>query len=235
MWEKKAKKVIYTLNIGRFAPEVTELTYPMIEDYARKIGAEFVIMTERKFPEWPVTYEKFQIYELAQKLGADWNIYIDSDALVHPDTPDFTELLSKDTVSHHGADFAPMRWTYDRFFRRDGRHIGSGNWFTLGSDLCIELWRPLDDLTPEEAFANIQPTAQELQSGVIDPHHLIDDYTCSRNIAKYGLKFIPIRKLMDQFGFQGGGYFFYHHYLCPPEAKLVEMHKVLKEWGLERH
>lgn len=231
MWQKAIKKVVYTLNIDNFAPEVTAITYPLIHQYVKKIGAEFCIITERKFPEWPVTYEKFQIYELAKLHEADWNIYIDSDALIHPDCPDFTEILPKDTVSHHGMDFAPVRWRYDRFFQRDGRHIGSGNWFTLGSDQCIELWKPLDDLTMEEAVSNIQPTLNELNSGVIDPEHLIDDYTCSRNIAKYGLKFIPIRKLMEQYGYQGGGPFFHHQYLIPPEAKVMELQKVMKQWG----
>jgi hypothetical protein len=232
MWEKKASKIIYTLNVDNYAPEITAITYPLIKAYAHKIGAEFHIINQRKFPEWPVTYEKFQIYELAQEFSPDWNIYIDSDALVYPDAPDFTNVLKKDTVSHHGQDFAPVRWKYDRFFHRDGRHIGSGNWFTLGSDLCIELWKPLDDLTPEEAVKNIQPTVGERLSGVIDPHHLIDDYTCSRNIAKYGLKFITIRKLMEDFGYQGGGPFFWHQYTIPIESKIVEMKKVLRDWGL---
>jgi hypothetical protein len=233
MWQKAMKKVIYILNINNHNPEITAITYPLIEDYAKKIGVSDVhIIKERKFEDWPVTYEKFQIYELAQKYEADWNIYIDSDALIHPDCPDFTLLLDKNTVAHHGADFAPVRWRYDRFFIRDGRHIGSGNWFTIASDLCIELWKPLDDLTPAEALDNIQPTAGESQSGVITPDHLIDDYTCSRNIAKYGLKFVPIRVLVEKFGYPGGGHFFWHKYLIPPEVKVVEMKTVLKEWGV---
>ena len=232
MWQKAIKKIIYCLNIDNHNPEITAITKPLLQACANKIGVEKIhIINERKFPEWPITYEKFQIYELAQEYEADWNIYVDSDALIHPDTPDFTLLIGKDTVSHHGADFAPLRWKYDRFFQRDGRHIGSGNWFTIASDLCIELWKPLDDLTPEEAVANIQPIAGEMMSGVITADHLIDDYTCSRNIAKYGLKFIPIRKLIEQFNL--GSHFFYHHYIIPPEVKVLEMRKCLKEWGME--
>jgi hypothetical protein len=231
MWQKNPKKTIYTLNIDNHAPQVTAITFPFLQRYADKIGADIHIIKERKFPEWPITYEKFQIYELAQQMGNDWNIYIDSDALIHPDTPDFTLLLPRDTVSHHGSDFAPLRWKYDRFFQRDGRHIGSGNWFTLASDLCIELWRPIDDLTVEEALASIQPTVEEQLSGVIETHHLIDDFNCSRNIAKFGLKFIAIRKLMEQYGYEDGGYFFYHAYTIAPSLKASEMRKVLKSWG----
>jgi len=226
------KKCIFTLNIGDFAPQVCELTYPLLRAYADKIGAEFYVIRERKFYGWPVVYEKFQIYELGQVMSNDWNIYIDSDALIHPDLPDVTLLLKKDTVLHHGCDFAPIRWKYDRFFLRDGRHIGSGNWFTIGSDWCIELWKPLDDLTFEEAVKRIRPTVQELNSGVIEPEHLIDDYTCSRNIAKYGLKFISLRQLFKDLNMEWALGYFYHQYLIPPEAKAIEMRKVLKAWGL---
>lgn len=229
MWQKEIKKAIYTLNVNNFAPEIREITYPLLRRYADRIHAEFIEITERKYPEYPPVYEKFQIYELA-KQGFDWNIYLDADALVHPDTPDFTQFLHKDTVVHHGSDLAPIRWTYDRFFKRDGRHIGSGNWCTIASDWCIELWEPLGDLSLQEAIANIQPTIEELNSGVIKPEHLIDDYVCSRNIAKYGLKFITLRKLMEPLGFPGGGPWFWHAYTMPIERKVFEMQRVLKEW-----
>jgi len=232
MWEKAIKKTIFTLNIDNYAPQITELTYPLIKRYAEKIGAEFVIIDKRKFEGWPVVYEKFQIYELAQEMENDWNIYIDSDALLHPDLMDYTVLLPKDTVAHHGSDFAPIRWKEDRFFERDGRHIGSGNWFTLASSLCIELWKPLDDLTLEEAIARISPTVDERVSGVIPADHLIDDFNCSRNIAKYGLKFVPIRKYMEQWGFQGGGPYLWHQYLTPIETKCEEMKRQIKQWRL---
>ena len=232
MWEKKPKKTIFTLNVDGYAPEITALTYPLIELYAEKIGAAFHIIGERKFPEWPVTYEKLQIYELAQQMENDWNIYIDSDALVHPDTPDLTELLDRDTVAHFGKDFAPIRWKQDRFFRRYGRHFGTGNWLTVASDLCIDLWKPLDDLTPKEAIANIFPTVFEKVSGVVNRAHLIDDYVLSRNIAKYGLKAKVFRDILTEHGFKDGGSFFYHHYLFPTDQKVLEMRKILRSWNV---
>jgi len=232
MWEKKIRKAIYTLNVDDYASEITAITYPLIQRYAQKIQADFIIINTRKYPEWPPVYEKFQIYDLAKIGGHDWNIYIDSDALIHPDMPDFTTFLARDTVLHFGQDFAPIRWRYDRFFRRDGRHIGSGNWFTMASDWCIELWKPLDDLTREEAVDNIFPIVDEIASGVIQPSHLIDDYVCSRNIAKYGLKFISAWKLTEQYGFPRGGPWCWHAYTMPIEQKVVEMQKMLTQWRI---
>ena len=229
---RKTKKTVFTLNLNGYAPEITDLTYPLIEAYAHKIGAGFHIIGERKFPEWPITFEKLQIYELGQQMENDWNIYIDSDTLIHPDTPDMTRLLPKDTVSHYGKDFSLVRWRSDRYFERDGRNIGSGNWLAVASDLCIDLWKPPDDLTPAEAMDNIYPTVPERLSAVIHPSHLIDDYLLSRNIAKYGFKFKLIKDIFEEAGFKDGGGFFYHHYLYSIDQKVVELKKVLRTWNL---
>jgi len=224
------KKTVFTLNLNGYAPEITELTYPLIEAYAHKIGADFHIIRERKFPEWPITFEKLQIHELGQ--DNDWNIYIDSDTLIHPDTPDMTQLLPRDTVSHFGKDFSLVRWRTDRYFQRDGRNIGSGNWLAVASNLCIDLWKPPTDLTPKEAIGNIFPTVPERLTGLINPEHLVDDYILSRNIAKYGLKFKLMKEVFEEAGFKDGGGFFYHHYLFATAQKVIELKKVLRTWNL---
>ncbi|OGM05624.1 hypothetical protein A2125_00415 [Candidatus Woesebacteria bacterium GWB1_43_5] len=230
MWQKKLKKTIFTLNIGDYAPEITKLTYPLIKRYAQKIGADFYIIKERKFPKFPLEYEKLQIYELAQKMENDWNIYIDSDALIHPALMDITNHLPKNTVLHFMADLASNRFKYDRYFLRDGRNIGSSNWLAVASDWCIDLWKPLDDITPKETIANIYPTVWE-SSGIVTPDHLIDDYTLSRNIAKYGLKFESFVNLLNQFG-QPRIEYFWHFYNVPEEKKVAQIKEALKRWGL---
>lgn len=219
------RKTIFTLNIDNYSPEITARTYPFIEGYARKIGANFHIISKREFPTFPIVYEKLQIYELGREN--DWSIYIDSDALVHPDTFDITELLPRDTVMTCNVDFAPIRWRYDNYFKRDGRNIGAGNWFTIASNLCIDLWKPLDDLTLTEATDNIFPTIAE-RNAVADKAHFIDDYVVSRNIAKYGLKFKTFKKLLEEQG--NPGEFLFHEYLYTQEEKIANLNKVLALW-----
>jgi glycosyltransferase involved in cell wall biosynthesis len=228
VWNKKIKKTIFTLAVNDYAPEIRALTMPLINQYAEKIGAELYTITKRKWPEAAPVYEKLQIYELAQEMENDWNIYIDSDTLIHPDFMDITNHIPKDTVAHNGCDTADNRWLYDRFFYRDGRHIGSCNWFTVGSDWCIDLWKPLDDLTLEEAYKRITPTVNELNT-VITPDHLIDDYTLSRNIAKYGLKFVTFRDILAKLGYPNPG-FLWHLYTIPVEHKVLLMKNVLNMW-----
>ena len=141
MWQKPIKKTIFTLALNGWQPEITEISHPLIKNYAKKIGADFYLIKERKLDErFHPTYEKLQIYQLAQEMQNDWNIYIDSDAMIHPDFFDVTNHLSKDTVCHNGSDLMGNRYREDRFHHRDGRHISSCNWFTIASDWCIEIW-----------------------------------------------------------------------------------------------
>lgn len=229
MWSKPVKKTIYTVNVDNYAPELTELTYPFIRRYAQKIGAEFYIISERKSPSMPPVYEKLQIYDLCQEHGNDWNIYIDSDALVSPDLFDVTVHLAKDTVLHYNMDQASIRWRYDHYFWRDGRNIGSGNWFTVGSDWCRDLWHPLEDMTLEEAVSRIYPINNEIQEGIA-PSHLIDDYILSRNIAKYGHKFMTFLKLQEEIGDHGA--YFFHQYTLTMEEKVQRTRQCIRDWKI---
>lgn len=250
-------KRIYLLNVALdgnphgFQPRVRSLTFPLIANYARKIGASIVTINTRKFPDFPITYEKLQIHDLAKRevtaqiaiagappFGfslqsvvvppAEWNIYIDLDALVSPEFFDVTAMIPMDHVAHNGRDMANMRWRYDQYFKRDGRHWGSCNWFTVASDWCLDVWRPLDDITAAEAMRNINITIQEHNSGECRTDHLIDDYTLSRNIARFGLKATTLIDVCKTLGFiqpNGQGYnpFLWHIYTEPEEVKLSRM------------
>jgi hypothetical protein len=229
---KTVKKTIFTLNLNPDVyKEITDYTYPLIKFYAKKIGADFYEINTRKFPEAKSpTYEKCQVYTLAQEMECDWAIFIDADAIIHPDTMDFTVHLSKDTVAHHGSDIASFRWKYDKYFLRDGRHIGSCTWFVIASDWCLDIYKPLDDMSLEEAYENIFPIATELKAGV-QPYRLIEDYVFSRNIAKYGLKYISIATLLDKFNFSSGN-LFWHIYAVSPEEKVAKIKDLLTQWEL---
>jgi len=223
------KKTVFTLNVNGYAPQITELTYPLLRYWANKIGADFHIITERKFPDWPVTYEKLQIFELSQLMGNDWNIFIDSDAVIHPETIDWTLFLPGDTVSHNGSDMANIRWRSDKYFIRDGRHWGSCNWFTIASDLCTDIWRPLE-MTPEEAISNIFPTVNELNT-VITPEHLVDDYALSHNIARFGLKAKTLMQIQKEIGMEAAN-FHWHVYTETIDKKVELINKVLEDWKI---
>lgn len=219
------KKTVWTLNIGNYAPKVTALTMPYMCQYAEKIGADFQIITERRYADWPVAVEKLQIYFLGR--NNDWNIFFDADVLIHPDLFDITDHLDKGTVLHWGNDLLGNRFEYDHYFRRDGRHIGSGNWLAVASDWCIDLWHPPEQ-SIEEVTAAIHPTVREKNFG-IKPEHLADDYLLSRNIARFGLKFKNFMTIQKELGRENEVYFA-HDYLSADKVKMIK--ETMANWEL---
>ncbi len=225
------KKTLYTLNIGGYAPELTALTFPLLRLWAKKIGADFCPITERRWPDRDMCYEKLQIYYLGREAENDWNIYIDADALVHPDTPDPTVFMSKDTVANWDTDLAPIRWKSDQYFQRDGRHIGCADFMVIASDLCLDFWHPLD-IPYDEAVSNIQPIMKEIRAGVT-AEHLIDDYTCSRNVAKFGLKYTTFRQELAKHGHGESEFIFHPFPVETVEEKVKLATETLARWKFD--
>lgn len=228
------KKTVWTLDIN-FSPEITALTFPLFEKYAAKIGADFKVIIARKFLDLPVACEKLQLHELGARR--DWNIFFDADTLVHPDMFDVTEYLDKGTVMHYSTDIAGTRFKLDDYFRRDGRALGSANWFTVASNWCLDLWHPLDDMSHAVAVSQITPGVREALNGGFTAEHLFDDYILSRNIARYGLKVESFVSLLKRIAsgceyVSPDGFLWHSHMFKTPEDKLREMYRKLYIWGV---
>lgn len=221
------KKTVYTLQVNGYSEAITRLTFPFMRYWANKIGAELRIITERRFPDYPVTVEKLQVYDLGREAKNDWNIFVDADTLIHPHTLDWTVYLSKDTVAHNGTDPANIRWRYDKYMLRDGRNLSGGNWIAIASDWCLDLWHP-PDITADEAISNIFPLVDEIRGGCL-ADHLIDDYLTSRNIARYGLKFQSLIGIQEKLGLQGH-FFLCHLYNMPEAEKIEKIMAKIDEW-----
>ena len=166
------KKCVYTLCVDDYFPELCALTIPNHEAYAKKIGADFKLITERKYPEWPATYEKTQISELGLEYA--WNIHIDADMLVHPDMWDITkEDLS--TIYYYSIYDPRLYFPPNVYFLRDSRLIGVCSSFIAVPSWCHDLW---------DGF---QIPFEQAKQGLTRLHG-IDDYCFSINFARYGLK-----------------------------------------------
>lgn len=239
------KKILVTLNINEYQPAIRALTYPLMKRFADKIHADFIEITERKFPDWPTVYEKLQCREILEATDADWCLFFDADALINPEMFDPTLDLNLDTVLFNGKDMSRIRFYPDKYFQRDGRFVGACNWFCVSSRLtACDLYRPLDDLTLEEAVKNINVTNGEHASGLFKDNHLIDDYTLSRNIARFGLKHDTLIDICGRMGIRnpqtGGGHspYLFHLYALPEGEKINRILDVLAKpteqggWGL---
>ena len=220
-------KHIFVLNIGDYEPEVTKYTYPLIEEYADRIGANLTIITERKFPDYPITFEKFQIYDLAD---SDWNIYIDSDVLIHPEFYDISAAVPRDHILIPYNNIALGRYKMDRHFRRDGRFISPANYMSWVSSDCIDYWKPDLERSVDEIVSSIYRVPRD---NFFTPPHRIDDYICAHNISKYGLKVKELDDIYRQiYGHTDLEYYF--HPSPDGSSKLEVIESVYERWQRQR-
>lgn len=175
------KKLIHVVYINDYFPELWEMCYPSIKAYADRIGADLNIITERKFPEWHINYEKMQVYEDGKY--ADANFLLDADVLVHPQFPDFSTGI---TFPHHIAFndnyHASTKFHVEDnlYFQRDGRDVGIASNAVISFKSTHDIWTPLS-ITPEQA-----KQITYIREGDVD------EYTLSLNMARYGLKYTGI-------------------------------------------
>lgn len=171
------KKCVYVVATPGWQTEMCELTLPNLKAYADRLKADFRVITERKFPEWPVVCEKQQIYELGADY--DWNISIDADMLVHPGIDDFTEWHPQANVGNWW--FYDIRHFFhvekDAYFVRDERYYGLVECLVATSRLTHDLWQPLPG-----TFSDWMKVFKEPE------YWRMGEYNLSRNLAKYGLK-----------------------------------------------
>ena len=205
---------------------------PLMGMWAKKLGAELNIIDTPVFNQPSVTYEKFQLYEKSR--GYDWTLFVDADTLIHPDCPDWTELVRKDTVIFNGLDLSLNRFRSNDYIRRSSNLHGACTWFVLFSDWCRDVWHPMfDGMTFEKAMENIQSTQNELCSGVCSQQHLIDDYLVTQNFCRFGLKVATVTDLLKSIG-HGGEQYMFHLYAISAEQKLAELNRVIREvWKIE--
>lgn len=210
------KKVIHCVYINDFFPEMWEMCLPTIKQYAFKIGAELNIITKRKFPQWHINYEKFQVYEDGKY--ADVNFLIDSDVLIHPNFPDFATSI---TFPHHIAfndnynASSKFNIVDNIYFQRDGRDVGIASNAVISFKSTHDVWTPLD-ITPDQGreITNVREGD-------------IDEYALSLNMAKFGLKYTGITWEEWQ------RYFFVHIGTGDKQQAIDLARKVLYNWKNE--
>lgn len=90
------KKLILTLSLGENYKKMGELTHPRIKQYADKIGADFLAITEQKISQTTPHWEKFQIRELLDTY--DRILYLDTDILIREDCPDLFDIVPENEL-----------------------------------------------------------------------------------------------------------------------------------------
>lgn len=87
---KNTKTAVITMCFGNF-DKLAEYTHPTIKAYAEKIGADFIVINEKKLTTKFIHYEKFQLYHYLTKYNRI--IFMDTDLIVRPDTPNLFDIV----------------------------------------------------------------------------------------------------------------------------------------------
>ena len=201
---------VYTLNINDYFPEMMEITVPLMKKYADKIGANFIEINRRKFPDWHIHYEKLQIYELGKE--ADWNIFFDGDVLVHPDTPDFTKM--GEYVFIKDGYRANIKFT-NPIILNDKRNQGISTCFISSPKQYHNIWKPLK-CNPCVVDSQIIMSKENLKIGINSDFYQ-DEFTLSFNLTLHKIEYSGIPN----------GYLFHSYKSNLKEEKLKELKEIL--------
>ena len=102
-----SKNLILMIAVGDTYKKIAEYTHPIIEQYAKRIGADFIVVKESQCstPHW----EKFlAIYNYLNKY--ERILYLDTDVIIRNDCPDLFKIVPSNKL----ALFNEMPFTNQR-------------------------------------------------------------------------------------------------------------------------
>jgi hypothetical protein len=178
-------KKIWSLRVNNYWPELCEISIPLIEYWADKNGWKFETISERLWPEMPVTFEKLQVGEKGK--DASHNLLLDLDILLRPDFYDPSLFLDPAFVASSYGFQASIMFKIDKYFARDQRNIGIVGNCVYTTALTHDLWEIPTDLSHEQILNSTRR------------HHIVDEFVISRNLAKYGLKYSGVSNNPDDY------------------------------------
>ncbi len=137
------KNLVVTLDIN-YPKEITDLTFPYMQEYAKNINADFRVITERKYPDLPLTLEKFQIKQFCSDY--EWIFFLDADCLINPGSSKYLQLKSQNVV------YISQKLPLTQFNYKLKQHVPT-YFFGFNKKYCSVLDLPLNCKTYEK-FVN---------------------------------------------------------------------------------
>ena len=198
------KKLLVTLDIN-YDKEITKITFPYMKEYAEKIGADFYIITKRKFPNLDINLEKFQLYDICENY--DWTIFLDADCLIDPNGKDLTELVENDRIIVPSYN-NPEHHFYSKNIEGKYNFNFYAPLFVLvfhkNSRNCLKPYKnPLEycryikiDNTNKEMIKYL--TSKKIDNQLIPKSWFLDEFLFNLNLHKYKIKTASIRDNFPQ-------------------------------------
>ena len=125
------RRAVVTVNIGEKYNRICKLTHSTIEAYAKRIKAEFIVISQNNGSD-SAHWAKFQLLTLLGKY--DRIIYVDSDLIIRDDCPDLFNLVpsNKLGIFEEGKFISRSEYinagmqNYDMYFDWKGQYFNTG-------------------------------------------------------------------------------------------------------------
>jgi hypothetical protein len=104
--------------------EMTDITHPIMREYAKKIGADFIVLDDNKGLHHH--YRILQFYDLFDTY--DRIISMDSDVIIAPDCPNLFEVVPEDKIGTVYEDIFSRKWDRQMRILKAQQQFGNLNW-----------------------------------------------------------------------------------------------------------
>jgi hypothetical protein len=146
----RSDRLVCTVAVGPSGEAMLKATGPLMQRYAAKVGADFLAITGDPLnPGYPLA-DKFRLHHLTPHYKR--LLFVDADALIHPDAPDLFALVPRGVaIRDDAAEVGDRAYLAEAFrktlasqglpFAQDGGRVLNSGVVLWGRDTS-DVWRP---------------------------------------------------------------------------------------------
>ena len=165
------KTCVFTVTIGEYYKNLAVITHPIIQRYADKIGADFLVADESDKTLITQKWNKFMIYQLLNKY--DRIIYVDTDLIIRDDCPNLFDVVPSDKLGmFNEGKYAPrLEYIQDAskaygedVYKWNGKFYNSG--VMVISRIHKQIFKPpilTDTIETDQPYINLRIAVDKIE------------------------------------------------------------------------
>lgn len=165
------KNCIFTISIGDYYQKIANITHPLIQKYADKIEADFIVID--KIDEKIITqkWNKFMIYQLLNKYNRI--LYVDTDLIIRDDCPNLFDIVPSDKLGMFNEGKYSSRLEYIEDASKaynEGDFKWNGKFYNSGVMVISRIHKQLfklpnltDVIETDQPYINLKITVDKIE------------------------------------------------------------------------